>query len=153
MVGGRCHSALLSLHNSNPTTVNIILDNLAEFPLTPMRVLAPRSMHARLSAWAPMDMSGKFLVHMSAESPPPQKTKQNLKMTPRYQGFIFRGGDGEDAALQRSVPPPCWTCPPPPVTESPPFQRISRCALGLAVPIATNRAKSLLYKLSRNPLD
>ena len=37
-----------------------------KFPLTPIRVLAPGSLHPRPSAWPPIDMSEKFLVHVSA---------------------------------------------------------------------------------------
>ena len=40
-----------------------------EFPLTPMGVLAPGSAHARPSAQPPIDMSGNFPAHVSAESP------------------------------------------------------------------------------------
>ena len=40
-----------------------------KFPLTPMGVLAPGSAHARPSAQAPIDMSGNFPAHVSAESP------------------------------------------------------------------------------------
>ena len=43
--------------------------NNSKFPLTPMGVLAPRSAHARPSDRPPIDMSGKFLPHVSAESP------------------------------------------------------------------------------------
>ena len=39
------------------------------FPLTPMGVLAPGSAHVRPSAQAPIDMSGNFPAHVSAESP------------------------------------------------------------------------------------
>ena len=35
----------------------------------PMGVLAPGSAHARPSAQHPIDMSGKFPAHISAESP------------------------------------------------------------------------------------
>ena len=38
-------------------------------PFTPMGVLTPGSTHARSSARAPIDMSGNFPAHMSAESP------------------------------------------------------------------------------------
>ena len=38
-------------------------------PLTPMGVLAPGSAHARPSAQPPIDMSGNFPAHVSAESP------------------------------------------------------------------------------------
>ena len=40
-----------------------------EFPLTPMGVLAPGSAHARPSTQPPIDMSGNFPAHVSAESP------------------------------------------------------------------------------------
>ena len=40
-----------------------------EFPLAPMGVLAPGSAHARPSARPPIDTSGNFPAHMSAESP------------------------------------------------------------------------------------
>ena len=42
---------------------------LRKFPLTPMGVLAPGSAHARPSAQPPIDMSGNFPAHVSAESP------------------------------------------------------------------------------------
>ena len=42
---------------------------LVQFPLTPMGVLAPESAHARPSAQPPIDTSGNFPAHMSAESP------------------------------------------------------------------------------------
>ena len=38
-------------------------------PLSPMGVLAPGSAHARPSAQPPIDTSGNFPAHMSAESP------------------------------------------------------------------------------------
>ena len=38
-----------------------------KFPLTPMGVLAPGSAHARPSAQPPIDVSGNFSAHMSAE--------------------------------------------------------------------------------------
>ncbi len=45
-------------------------DNVAEkFPLTPIGVLAPGSAHARPSAQTPIDMSGNFPAHVSAELP------------------------------------------------------------------------------------
>ena len=37
-------------------------------PLTPMGVLAPGSSHARPSAQPPINVSGTFPAHMSAES-------------------------------------------------------------------------------------
>ena len=37
-----------------------------KFPLTPIRVLAPGSLHPRPSPWPPIDMSENFLVHVSA---------------------------------------------------------------------------------------
>ena len=40
-----------------------------QFPLMPMGVLAPWSVHARPSAQPPIDMSGNFPAHVSAESP------------------------------------------------------------------------------------
>ena len=40
-----------------------------KIPLTPMGVLAPESAHARPSAQPPIDTSGNFPAHMSAESP------------------------------------------------------------------------------------
>ena len=40
-----------------------------EFPLTPMGVLASGSAHAIPSAQPPIDMSGNFPAHVSAESP------------------------------------------------------------------------------------
>ena len=39
------------------------------FPLTPMGVLVPGSAHAILSTGPPINMSGNYLAHMSAESP------------------------------------------------------------------------------------
>ena len=38
-----------------------------KFPLTPMGVLAPGSAHARPSAQPPIDVSGNFSAHVSAE--------------------------------------------------------------------------------------
>ena len=49
------------------------------------------------------------------------------------------------------VPP--LVVPPPPETKSPPFQKISRSALGYKVHIATNILKYLLFMLSTSPLD
>ena len=49
----------------------------SKFPLTPMGVLAPGSAHARPSAQPPIDVSGNFPAHVSAESPsylPPNYT-------------------------------------------------------------------------------
>ena len=43
--------------------------NINKCPLTPMGVLAPRSAHKRPSAWPPIDMSGNFPAHVSAELP------------------------------------------------------------------------------------
>jgi hypothetical protein len=43
--------------------------NVNQFPLTPMGVLAPGSAHARPSAQPPIDVSGYFSAHVSAESP------------------------------------------------------------------------------------
>ena len=40
-----------------------------KFPLTPMGVLAPVSAHAGPSAQPPIDVSGNFPVHVSAELP------------------------------------------------------------------------------------
>ena len=40
-----------------------------KFPLPPMGVLAPGSAHARPSAQPPIDVSGIFPAHLSAESP------------------------------------------------------------------------------------
>ena len=40
-----------------------------KFPLAMMGVLAPGSAHARPSARPPIDTSGNFPAHMSAESP------------------------------------------------------------------------------------
>ena len=42
---------------------------LFQIPLAPMGVLAPGSAHARPSAQTPIDMSGNFPAHVSAESP------------------------------------------------------------------------------------
>ena len=41
---------------------------LNKYPLAPMGVLAPGSAHAIPSAQPPIDTSGKFPAHMSAES-------------------------------------------------------------------------------------
>ena len=38
-----------------------------QFPIAPMGVLAPGSAHARPSAQPPIDTSGNFSAHMSAE--------------------------------------------------------------------------------------
>ena len=38
-----------------------------KYPLVPMGVLAPGSAHARLSAQPPIDTSGNFSAHVSAE--------------------------------------------------------------------------------------
>ena len=43
--------------------------NVSKFPLPPMGVLAPSSAHARPSARPPINTSGNFPAHMSAESP------------------------------------------------------------------------------------
>jgi hypothetical protein len=43
-------------------------EKYAKFPLTPMGVLAPGSAHARPSARPPIDTSGNFPAHISAES-------------------------------------------------------------------------------------
>ena len=40
-----------------------------KFPLEPMGVLAHGSAHVRPSARPPIDTSGNFLAHMSAETP------------------------------------------------------------------------------------
>ena len=40
-----------------------------KFPLAPMGVLAPGSAHVRPSARPPIDTSGNFPAHVSAESP------------------------------------------------------------------------------------
>ena len=45
--------------------VNIMI----KFTQAPMGVLAPGSAHARPSAQPPIDTSGNFPAHMSAESP------------------------------------------------------------------------------------
>ena len=45
--------------------VNIMI----KFTLAPMGVLAPGSAHARPSAQPPIDTSGNFPAHVSAESP------------------------------------------------------------------------------------
>ena len=42
---------------------------ITKLPLMPMGVLAPGSAHARPSAQPPIDMSGNFPAHVSAESP------------------------------------------------------------------------------------
>ena len=50
-------------------TVRAMCKIYNKFPLAPMGVLAPGSPHARPSARPPIDTSGKFPAHMSAESP------------------------------------------------------------------------------------
>ena len=45
------------------------IDQLAKFPLTLMGALAPGSAHARPSGQPPIDVSGNFPAHVSAESP------------------------------------------------------------------------------------
>ena len=45
------------------------MKKMKKIPLMPMGVLAPGSAHARPSAQPPIDVSGNFPVHMSAESP------------------------------------------------------------------------------------
>ena len=54
--------------------------DLYEFPLAPMGVLAPGSAHARPSAQPPINMSGYFPAHVSAESP--------LKISPNLSEVI-----------------------------------------------------------------
>ena len=44
-------------------------DNCIRIPLVPMGVHAPGSAHARPFAQPPIDTSGNFPAHMSAESP------------------------------------------------------------------------------------
>ena len=44
-------------------------ENYNEFPLTPMGVLTPGSAHARPSARPPINTSGNFPAHVSADSP------------------------------------------------------------------------------------
>ena len=46
-----------------------VIFTVVKFPLTPIGVLAPGSAQARLSAWPPIDVSGNFTAHMSAEAP------------------------------------------------------------------------------------
>ena len=46
-----------------------IINCCEKFPLAPMGVLAPGSAHARPSARHPIDTSGNFPAHVSAESP------------------------------------------------------------------------------------
>ena len=48
---------------------NLHAENIYEFPLAPMGVLAPGSAQARPSARPPIDTSGNFPAQMSAESP------------------------------------------------------------------------------------
>ena len=49
--------------------------DLIKYPLMPMGVLAPGSVHARPSAQPPIDVSGNFPTPMSAEFlPTPQKS-------------------------------------------------------------------------------
>jgi hypothetical protein len=49
--------------------MNARYSNRNKFPLAPMGVLAPGSAHARPSARPPIDTSGNFSAHVSAESP------------------------------------------------------------------------------------
>ena len=44
-------------------------EQMVKFPLTPMGVLAPVSAHAGPSAQPPIDVSGNFPAHVSAELP------------------------------------------------------------------------------------
>ena len=44
-------------------------EHFRKFPLAPMGVLAPHLRTLDVSARPPIDTSGNFLVHMSAESP------------------------------------------------------------------------------------
>ena len=64
-----------------------------KFPLAPMGVLAPGSAHARPSGQPPIDMSGNFSAHVSAESPSKfsKIPKKKLKNAPRGPG----GGRGQ----------------------------------------------------------
>ena len=57
--------------NKSTTCLYKFLDEkiFQKFPLTPIGVLAPGSRHARPSAQPPIDMSGNFPAHVSAESP------------------------------------------------------------------------------------
>ena len=70
-----------------------------EFLLTPMGVLAPGSAHARPSAQPPIDVSGNFPPHVSAESPSyispncleliskVSENLKNIKNKPKKGGF------------------------------------------------------------------
>ena len=63
------------------------------FPLALMGVLAPGSAHARPSAQPPIDMSGNFPAHVSAESPS-KFSKKNLKK-PKNRPQGAKGGAGQ----------------------------------------------------------
>ena len=61
-----------------------------KFPLTPMGVLAPGSAHARPSAQPPIDMSGNFPAHVSAESPSKfSEKKQKKKLKKRRNKNVY----------------------------------------------------------------
>ena len=49
--------------------LKIVIKQPTQFPLAPMGVLAPGSAHATPSAQPPIDTSGNFPPHLSAESP------------------------------------------------------------------------------------
>jgi hypothetical protein len=55
-------------YTDNMDNINL-LTRYYKFPLAPMGVLAPGSGHARPSARPPIDTSGNFPAHMSAEAP------------------------------------------------------------------------------------
>ena len=50
-------------------SMSYVVKIILKFPLAPMGVLAPGSAHARPSARPPIDVSGNFPAHVSAESP------------------------------------------------------------------------------------
>jgi hypothetical protein len=61
-----------------------------KFPLMPMGVLAPGSVHARPSAQPPIDMSGNFPARVSAELPSnisPNPSEVISKVSEVYDNF------------------------------------------------------------------
>ena len=63
------HTSRLRLIYFLGISLILIFHTLYKFPLAPMGVLAPRSAHGRPSARPPIDLSGNFPAHVSAESP------------------------------------------------------------------------------------
>ena len=56
-----------TVHLFSPLAVYVLTQTFLKFPLAPMGVLAPGSAHARPSAQPPIDMSGNFPEHVSAD--------------------------------------------------------------------------------------